>query len=171
MFIINGEVKDAIYVGKYLSTVWNERAYSLPGKDPKTNLPLADAQRYAYNKGEGWHVMTNAERAGLALLCKSNNYMPYGNTSGGKNAGTPYVRGVPAIKHNKGTYSVGDTPRVAAIGDGEEVQFNISNAKSLALTVNECLDLYTYRCSLIAVIYLQQNLPMVIFGQIRDPFL
>jgi hypothetical protein len=147
MFIINGEVKDAIYVGKYLSTVWNERAYSLPGKDPKTNLPLADAQRYAYNKGEGWHVMTNAERAGLALLCKSNNYMPYGNTSGGKNAGTPYVRGVPAIKHNKGTYSVGDTPRVAAIGDGEEVQFNISNAKSLALTVNEgaSIDGTTYK--------------------------
>ena len=37
-FKVGGVDKDKIYVGKYQSIVLNDRAYSLPMRDPKTNV-------------------------------------------------------------------------------------------------------------------------------------
>lgn len=133
MFIVDGVVKDSIYVGKFLSTVWDQRAYSLPGRDPAVNMSLDDAKKYAYNKGEGWHVMSNAERSGIALWCKANGYFPYGNTNGGKNYTKPVYRGTTSIKTNSGTYSVGDIAKASNLGTDDFVEFNKSNATAMTI--------------------------------------
>ncbi|MDE5993106.1 MAG: hypothetical protein K2G87_08670, partial [Oscillospiraceae bacterium] len=83
-FIINGTVHDVIYISKYQNTVENGRAYSLPMKPPKSVVNHTDAYNYCKAKGAGWHLMTNAEWAALALWCKKNGTMPKGNNNYGK---------------------------------------------------------------------------------------
>lgn len=83
-FIINGVEQDVIYISKYQNIVENNRAYSLPMKDPKVKINFDQAWNYCKNKGEGWHLMTNAEWAAIALWCRKNGTMPNGNNSFGK---------------------------------------------------------------------------------------
>lgn len=83
-FIINGVEQDAIYISKYLNIVEDNRAYSLPMKVPKTNVTFDQAWQYCKNKGKGWHLMTSAEWAAIALWCKKNGIMPKGNNNCGK---------------------------------------------------------------------------------------
>lgn len=93
-FIVNGVEKNEIWIGKYLATVYNGRAYSLPGQDPAVNINFDTARQYCTNKGPGWHLMTNAEWAAIALWCRKANLMPRGNTNNGASTGAPYERGV-----------------------------------------------------------------------------
>lgn len=83
-FIINGIEQDVIYISKYQNTVENNRAYSLPMTSPYTNVTFDQANDYCKAKGEGWHLMTNAEWAAIALWCKKNSTMPKGNNNYGK---------------------------------------------------------------------------------------
>lgn len=83
-FIINGTEQNAIYISKYQNIVENGRAYSLPMKDPAVNVTFDQAWNYCKNKGNGWHVITNAEWAAIALWCKKNGTMPKGNNNYGK---------------------------------------------------------------------------------------
>lgn len=83
-FIINGVEQDVIYISKYQNVVEDGRAYSLPMKNPKTLLNFDAAWNYCKNKGAGWHLMTNAEWAAIALWCKKNGTMPKGNSYYGK---------------------------------------------------------------------------------------
>ncbi|MBO5863424.1 MAG: SUMF1/EgtB/PvdO family nonheme iron enzyme [Paludibacteraceae bacterium] len=61
-------------------------AYSLPGEDPKTTLKLEEAAECCEAKGHGWHLSTNAEWAAIALWCKKNGFLPYGNNDYGKDS-------------------------------------------------------------------------------------
>lgn len=83
-FIINGVEQDVIYISKYQNIVENGRAYSLPMKEPCTSINFDQAWNYCKNKGAGWHLMTNAEWAAIALWCKKNGTMPKGNNNYGK---------------------------------------------------------------------------------------
>lgn len=83
MFIINGDVKSEIYVGKYLSTICGGIPQSLHGRVPDNNISFADAVKATAKKGDGWHVLTNAEFSGLALLAKARGTIPRGNTANG----------------------------------------------------------------------------------------
>ena len=56
-FKVGGVDKDKIYVGKYQSIVLNERAYSLPMRDPKTYTTFDQALTYCRNKGNGWSLV------------------------------------------------------------------------------------------------------------------
>lgn len=85
-FIVNGVEKDCIYISKYQNVVNNGRAYSLPMQDPAVNLNFDQALQYCKQKGPGWHLMTNAEWAAVALWCKKNGFMPKGNNSYGKDS-------------------------------------------------------------------------------------
>nr|WP_206458929.1 SUMF1/EgtB/PvdO family nonheme iron enzyme [Anaerovorax sp. IOR16] len=78
-FIVDGVVKDEILISKYQNIVVNDRAYSLPMKDPRVYVNFDQAVQYCKNKGAGWHLMTNAEWTAIALWCKKNGYMPRGN--------------------------------------------------------------------------------------------
>jgi len=80
-FIVNGEEKDFIYISKYQNIVVDEKAYSLPYQQPKSYVTFDQARTVCEAKGAGWHLMTNAEWAAIALWCKKHDCMPYGNNN------------------------------------------------------------------------------------------
>ena len=94
-FIVNGQEVDAIYISKYQNIVNNNRAYSLPCEDPKTSVNLDQAISYCTQKGEGWHLMTRAEWAAIALWCKANGCMPKGNNNYGKDVSESGYKAIP----------------------------------------------------------------------------
>ena len=98
-FVVNGIEKDAIYISKYQNIVQNGRAYSLPAQDPATYINFDQALLACYAKGQGWHLMSNAERSAIALWCKKNNFMPRGNNNYGCDISAPYEKGVVTYKY------------------------------------------------------------------------
>jgi len=92
-FIKNGVVKDYVFISKYQNIVYDSRAYSLPMQDPKTYVNFDQALSNCYAKGDGWHLMTNAEWAALALWCKKNGFMPRGNNNYGSDISAPHEKG------------------------------------------------------------------------------
>ena len=101
-FIVNGQEVDGIYVSKYLNIVNNSRAYSLPCEDPKSYVTLDQAISYCENKGEGWHCVTRAEYAALALWCKKNGTMPKGNNNYGKDTTETLYSAIPTTYESDG---------------------------------------------------------------------
>ncbi|WP_214855746.1 hypothetical protein [Exiguobacterium sp. s130] len=89
-FIVNGVVKDGIWISKYQNVIHDGRAYSLPGMNPATNLTIDAASTACKAKGTGWHLMTNSEWAAIALWCKKNGSMPRGNNNYGKDVTAPH---------------------------------------------------------------------------------
>ena len=108
-WVINGKEVPEIFIGTYLAYVHDGRAYSLPGQVPKvyTNHDLAVA--YCRAKGEGWHCMTNAEYAAIALWCKKNGSYPRGNNSYGSDHGYPHETCRPATVDGDGRTNLGIT--------------------------------------------------------------
>ena len=107
-FIVDGVEKDFIYISKYQNTVIDDRAYSLPMQDPRTSVNFDQAKQFCENKGKGWHLMTNAEWAAIALWCLKNGYMPRGNNNYGADHSAAHERGVATL-----IGSDGKTNRVA----------------------------------------------------------
>lgn len=87
-FIVDGREVDYIYISKYLNTVINGNAASIPLETPVNNVSYKEAKEYCENKGDGWHLMTNAEFSLLALLALRDKTMPYGNNDHGKSKET-----------------------------------------------------------------------------------
>lgn len=110
-FIVNGVEKDVIYIGKYQACVTDGRAYSLPGQDPQAYVNFDSALNYCYAKGPGWHLMSNAEYAAIALWCKKNGYMPRGNNNYGSDHSASYETG-------KTSYTTGGKTGRVATGSG-----------------------------------------------------
>lgn len=92
-FIAGGKVLDEIFISKYSNILEDGRAYSLPGRDPAAELSIGDARDACENKGKGWHLMSNAEWAAIALWCKKNGFMPGGNNACGNDFYHPHERG------------------------------------------------------------------------------
>lgn len=92
-FIVNGVVKSEIWISKYQNIVHDNRAYSIPGVAPRVNVTFDQAKQYCAAKGPGWHLMTNAEWAAIALWSKKNGTMPRGNNNYGKDHSAPYETG------------------------------------------------------------------------------
>ena len=95
-FIVNGREVPGVYISKYQNVVYNNRAYSLPGEDPRVSITFDGARQACEAKGPGWHLMTNAEWAALALWCRKNNCMPKGNNDFGKDSTETGYIAVPA---------------------------------------------------------------------------
>ncbi|MED3732566.1 SUMF1/EgtB/PvdO family nonheme iron enzyme [Geobacillus stearothermophilus] len=95
-FIVNGVEKSEIWVSKYQNIIHDGRAYSVPGVDPATNINFDTARAACFAKGNGWHLMTNAEWAAIALWARKNGTMPRGNTNNGASSTAPHERGVKA---------------------------------------------------------------------------
>jgi formylglycine-generating enzyme len=110
-FIVNGVVKSEIWISKYQNIVHDGRAYSIPFQDPKVYVTYDQAKQYCAAKGLGWHLMTNAEWAAIALWCKKNGFMPRGNNNYGKDISAPHERG-------KATYQSGGQDARVATGSG-----------------------------------------------------
>lgn len=96
-FIVNGVEVPEIYISKFQNVEYNGRAYSLPGEDPKASINFDQARQYCEAKGPGWHLMTNAEWAAIALWCRKNNLMPKGNNDYGKDHGETSRIAIPTL--------------------------------------------------------------------------
>lgn len=83
-FIVNGEVVPEIWISKFQNVVRDGLAYSLPDQAPAVGVNFDDARAACEGKGEGWHLMTAAEWAAIALWCRRNGSMPRGNNDFGK---------------------------------------------------------------------------------------
>jgi len=111
-FIVNGQEVDAIYISKYQNIVVDGRAYSLPGEDPKATISKDSALAACTAKGAGWHLMSRAEWAMLALWCKANGTQPKGNNNYGKDSTETVRRAVPTYMDgaNIGRVATGTGP-------------------------------------------------------------
>lgn len=92
-FIVNGVVKDGIWISKYQNVIHDGRAYSLPGMNPTTLMTIQAASSACKAKGSNWHLMTNAEWAAIALWSKKNGSMPRGNNNFGKDHAATHENG------------------------------------------------------------------------------
>ncbi len=112
-FSVDGVEKPRFWVSKYQNTVITGpdglvRAYSLPLQDPKVYTNFDQAQGYCNNKGAGWHLMTNAEWAWIALQCRINGFMPRGNNYFGKDHARQDEKGIPTYEYDSnGTHYIG----------------------------------------------------------------
>ena len=94
-WIVDGSVKEMIYVSKYMNFVDRDRAYSLPMRDPHVFFTFDDGVRFCLNKGRGWHLLTNVEWMALAQQSKRLGTRPRGNTDRGRAHDAPWEKGVP----------------------------------------------------------------------------
>lgn len=102
MFIVDGVVKDGIWISKYQNVIHNSRAYSLPGQPPAASLNWDAAKAACEAKGAGWHLTTNAEWAGVALWSKKNGTMPRGNNNYGADHLATYETAIEATNDGAG---------------------------------------------------------------------
>lgn len=101
-FIVNGKEIDGFYYSKYQNVVHNGKAYSLPAEDPAVNVNFDKALEYCEAKGYGWHMSTAAEWAAIALWCKKNGFLPYGNNNYGKDSGETNSKAIPTTYGSDG---------------------------------------------------------------------
>lgn len=90
--------KEVIWVSKYINCVVNDRAYSLPMKDPAAYVNYDQALTYCRNKGAGWHLNQNGVFAALNLWSEKNGTIPRGNTNWDASYTNAYERGVNTYK-------------------------------------------------------------------------
>ena len=83
-FIVHGKEVPEIFISKYQNVIAGGKAYSLAHEDPKAYINFNQAKAACDAKGRGWHIMSRAEWAAIALWCKKNGFMPRGNTNYGK---------------------------------------------------------------------------------------
>lgn len=101
-FIVDGNEKAVIYESKYQNIVVNDRAYSLPMKDPRVYIDFETALTVCRNKGAGWHLHSNALWAAIQNWCYKNGTVPHGNSNYGQDFSNPHEKGVPAFVNTDG---------------------------------------------------------------------
>lgn len=93
-FIVDGQELDQIWVSKYHNIVENDRAYSLPNKDPQVSINHDRAVEVCRNKGEGWCLMPNGLWGAIQGWCLKNEFMPHGNGNYGSDFSNAHEKGV-----------------------------------------------------------------------------
>jgi hypothetical protein len=107
-FRVNLAEIDAFYMGKYLATVYNGCALSLPFMDPAANtVPAAhrgaatsnyvnfnNAKIWCEANGQGFHLPTIAEYAWIALQSRRRGTMPRGNNNYGADYSAAWEKGI-----------------------------------------------------------------------------
>ena len=106
-FIVDGVERSGIYISKYQNKAYNSRAYSLPGEDPTASINADTARQYCESKGAGWHLMTAMEWGAIALWCKKNGWLPYGNNNYGKDTREKTYEAVPTYEYDDSGHHIG----------------------------------------------------------------
>ena len=83
-FVVGDRVLSGIYVSKFQNAAVDDRAASLPDVDPVVHIDYDTASRVCAEKGAGWHMMTAAEWGAVALWCRKNGWLPWGNNDLGR---------------------------------------------------------------------------------------
>ncbi|MCB4322700.1 hypothetical protein KOE80_10865 [Alcaligenes sp. 13f] len=115
-FIVGGVEKRELFIGSYQGIIKNGEFISLPGVDPSVSAPYDSFINAARAAGPGFHVMTNAEYAALALWCWKNGFQPRGNTNYGRSHEATYETarrqdaGAPGDTNNNGRSLTGSGP-------------------------------------------------------------
>ncbi len=117
-FSVDGTEKNVIYVSKFQNIVLNERAYSLPMRDPKVYVNHDQAVTYCRNKGNGWSLTPYALWSAIALWCRKNGTMPRGNNYWGKDTNAPHEKGVPCAFESASATSHPGEPTRCLTGSG-----------------------------------------------------
>jgi hypothetical protein len=86
-FLCKGRVLAEILVGKFQASLADGVARSVPGADPAVRIDWPAADRACRIMGPGFHMMTNAEWAAVALSC--TGHQPTGNTHFGAAHASP----------------------------------------------------------------------------------
>jgi hypothetical protein len=108
-FIVNGIVKNEIFIGAFPAILENGCAISIPGQTPRVNINFDNAKTACVANGPGWHLMTAWEWAAVALWCMKSGCQPRGNTQYGRVYEATWETGVRPDGGNPG----------AASGDGK----------------------------------------------------
>ena len=97
-FIVNNATKSMLHISKYQNFTVGAgatlRALSLKHMDPGASINFDNAALACKQKGAGWHLMTNAEWAAVALSTKKQGFMPRGNNSYGVDYSVTSEKGV-----------------------------------------------------------------------------
>ena len=112
-WIVDGVEKEVIWVSKYINVVVNDRAYSLPMKDPKAYIDFDTALAVCRRKGEGWHLNQNGVFAAINLWCMKNGFTPRGNTNWDRSYEKGYEKGINTYidgSHGGGRTATGSGP-------------------------------------------------------------
>lgn len=116
-FLVDTVEKDCFWYSKYQNIRIKcgdglYRAYSLPQQDPAAIINFDNSRIACENKGNGWHLATNAEWAWIALQCRKNGYMPSGNNYYGADDAKRYQTGIVTF------YGTDGKPGRVATGSG-----------------------------------------------------
>ncbi|MFT4215517.1 MAG: hypothetical protein QM622_12205 [Microbacterium sp.] len=95
-FVVDGREVEEIWISKYENCVRDGFALSVPAVAPTGDISFDEAIAACEAKGPGWHLMTNAEWAALALWCRKNGTLPHGNDDEGKDHRESIRHAVPA---------------------------------------------------------------------------
>ena len=111
-FIVNNNTKPQVYISKYQNIIVGSgaaaRALSLKHQDPTVYTTFDNSLTACKQKGAGWHLMTNAEWAAIALWCKKQGFWPRGNNSYGKDYAITSEKGIPSYYYDSsGTKYIG----------------------------------------------------------------
>jgi len=111
-FIVNNNTKPQVYISKYQNIIVGSgaaaRALSLKHQDPTVYTTFDNSLAACKQKGAGWHLMTNAEWAAIALWCKKQGFWPRGNNSYGKDYAITSEKGIPSYYYDSsGTKYIG----------------------------------------------------------------
>jgi hypothetical protein len=115
-FVVNGATKARLYISKYQCFTTGAgatlRAVGLKHKDPGNTITFDNALLACKQKGAGWHLMTNAEWAAIALWCKKQGFLPRGNNNYGKDYAIASEKGDPSYYYsgNIGRVATGSGP-------------------------------------------------------------
>jgi hypothetical protein len=104
-FIVDGAVKQEIYIGAFQAILEKGCALSIPGQVPKAYLNFDDAKAVCAANGPGFHLMTAWEWAAIALWAMKNGTQPRGNTQWGRAYESPHETGVRPDGGNPGVGS------------------------------------------------------------------
>lgn len=100
-FVVSGATKPELYISKYQNIVVGSgataRALSLKMQDPRASITFDAALAACNQKGPGWHLMTNAEWAAVAMQCHKQGFLPRGNNSYGKDYSVTSEKGIPGF--------------------------------------------------------------------------
>ncbi len=96
-FIVNNTEKDTVYISKFQNIVRDNRAYSLPLRDPAASLNADQALTYCRNKGTGWVNTPYSLWSAIALWSRKNNTMPHGNNNYGQDVNYPLEKATPSM--------------------------------------------------------------------------
>lgn len=113
VFKVDGVEREMLYISKYINVVVNDRAYSLPMKDPKAYIDFDTSLAACRKKGAGWGLTPNGLWGALMLWCNRNNFLPRGNTNWDRSYEKAYEKGVNTYidgSHGGGRTATGSGP-------------------------------------------------------------